>query len=224
MRILIVEDDPQTRGGLRKSLMESGHVVDEAATGDDGFALAREGCFDVVVLDRGLPGLHGIALVRQLRHEGVGTPVLMLSGAGKAADRISGLRAGCDDYLAKPYAYSELLARLEALVRRADPARVTRVLEVGDLRLDTLTREVTLAGHQLSLQRQEGLILEILMRNPGRVVSRGMIMESVWPSDFDPRGNIVDMHMHRIRRKIELPGREKLIRTVPGGGYMLVKP
>ena len=224
MRILVIEDDARTGAHLRRGLTESGHVVDCASDGENGLALARDGIYDALIVDRRLPGLDGLALVERLRSEAIATPVLMLSGVAGAVDRISGLRAGCDDYLPKPYALSEVLARLEAILRRADRARTDRMLVVGDLRLDTATREVTRAGRPIQLQRRECMILEMLMRRPGQIVTRLMVIEAVWPSDFDPRGNIVDMHIHRLRRKIEPPGLPALIRTVPGDGYQIITP
>ncbi len=222
MRILIIEDDDRSGDYLHRALNESGYVVDRARDGEDGLALAREEHYDALIVDRRLPGLDGILLVKHLRAAGVATPVLMLSGVARTADRINGLHAGCDDYLAKPYAFSEVLARLEALLRRADRAHFGRLIEIGDLRLDLVTREVSRAGRSIRLQRREAMILEILMRHAGEIITRLMIMDAVWPSDFDPRGNIVDMHMHRLRRKLDIPGRSAIIRTVAGGGYMLV--
>ena len=221
MRLLIVEDDDRGGRYLVRGLSESGHVADRVADGDTGLALALEGIYDVLVVDRRLPGLDGIALVQQLREQGVTTPVLMLSAIANAADRVAGLRAGCDDYLAKPYAFAEVLARVEGLARRADKARGQSVLRVSDLTLDTQARRASRAGRAIDLQHREFLLLERLMRDAGQVVTRTMLLEAAWDYDFEPRGNIIDMHIHRLRRKIDQGSERQLIRTIPGAGYML---
>jgi two-component system OmpR family response regulator len=221
MRLLVVEDDDRSGGYLVRGLSESGHIVDRAADGDTGLALALEGIYDVLIVDRRLPGVDGVALVQQLREQGVTTPVLMLSAIANAADRVAGLRAGCDDYLPKPYAFAEVLARVEGLARRADKARGDAVLRVSDLTLDTQARRASRAGHAIDLQRREFLLLEYLMRHAGQVVTRSMLLETAWDYDFEPRGNIIDMHMHRLRRKIDQGFERPLMRTIPGAGYML---
>jgi two-component system OmpR family response regulator len=224
MRLLLVEDDDRTAAYLVRGLAESGHVVDRAADGETGLALALEGIYTALIVDRRLPVLDGIALVRRLRTAGHETPVLMLSAIAGMRDRVDGMRAGCDDYLAKPYAFAELLARLEALVRRADRARRHAVLVVGDLELDPAGRRAVRAGQEIRLQHRECLLLELLMRHAGHVVTRSMLLETAWDYDFDPRGNIIDMHIHRLRQKIDHGHADKLIQTVRGAGYTIRPP
>jgi two-component system OmpR family response regulator len=221
MRLLIVEDDDRAARYLVRGLSESGHIVDRAADGETGLALASEEIYDAVVLDRKLPAMDGLTVVRRLRGQGIQTPVLMLSAIGSAADRVEGMQAGCDDYLAKPYAFAEVLARLEALVRRADRARRQAVLRVGDLELDTQARQASRNGQAIVLQHREFLLLECLMRHAGQVVTRSMLLETAWDYDFEPRGNIIDMHMHRLRQKVDQGFASPLIHTVLGAGYML---
>jgi two-component system OmpR family response regulator len=224
MRLLLVEDDNRTAAYLIRGLTESGHVVDRAADGETGLALALEGIYTALIVDRRLPVLDGIALVQRLRTAGHETPVLMLSAIAGMRDRVDGMRAGCDDYLAKPYAFAELLARLEALVRRADRARRHAVLVVGDLELDPTGRRAMRAGQEIRLQHRECLLLELLMRHAGHVVTRSMLLETAWDYDFDPRGNIIDMHIHRLRQKIDHGHADKLIQTVRGAGYTIRPP
>ncbi|SIT47818.1 DNA-binding response regulator in two-component regulatory system with CusS [Paraburkholderia piptadeniae] len=221
MRILLIEDDSRTSQFLLRGLTEAGHVVDRVDDGATGLAYAREPIYDVIVSDRRLPALDGLALVRQLRAEGNATPVLMLSAAGELRERVEGIRAGCDDYLAKPYAFAELLARVEALGRRADRQRMDALLHCVDLTLDRRSRTGTRAGLDLRLHHREFLLLECLMRHEGQVVTRSMLLEAAWNYDFEPRGNIVDMHIHRLRRKVDRDFAVPLIHTVIGGGYML---
>lgn len=224
MRLLIVEDDSRAARYLMRGLSESGHVVDHAADGETGLAMALEGIYEALIVDRRLPALDGLALVRQLRAEGAAMPVLMLSAIGSSRDRVEGLQAGCDDYLAKPYAFAEVLARLEALARRADRSQRLAVLRVADLELDTQARQARRAGRTLPLQHRELLLLEQLMRHAGQVVTRSMLLEAAWQYDFEPRGNIIDMHMHRIRQKVDHGFDCALIHTVLGAGYMLREP
>lgn len=219
MRVLIAEDDERTADYLVKGLSESGHIVDRVEDGATGLVMALEGIYEAIVLDRKLPGLDGLTLVKRLRQRDRRTPVLMLSGVATTADRVEGLRAGCDDYLAKPYSFAELLARLEALGRRSDRSRANVVLRVGDLELDTVSRTVSRAGRAIDLQRREFQLLEQLVRHVGKVVTRSMLLESAWNYDFEPRGNIVDMHIHRLRHKIDQGFPSRLIHTVPGAGY-----
>jgi two-component system OmpR family response regulator len=221
MRLLIVEDDKRTARYLTRGFTESGHVVDHAADGETGLALAKEGIYDVLIVDRKLPELDGITLVRRLRQEDASTPVLMLSAIANTPDRIEGMEAGCDDYLAKPYAFSEALARVEALARRADRTRRHAVLRVADLELDIGSRLATRSGRPITLQHREFLLLEHLMRHAGQVVTRSMLLEAAWDYDFEPRGNIIDMHMHRLRQQIDHGFRQALIHTIPGAGYMI---
>ncbi|MGH8778033.1 response regulator transcription factor [Paraburkholderia sp.] len=221
MRILLIEDDARGRQFLARGLSESGLIVDAVADGATGLAYAREGIYDVILTDRRLPALDGIALVQQLRAGGDMTPVLMLSAIGGLNDRVEGIRAGCDDYLVKPYAFVEVLARIEALARRADRSRMSERLECADLVLDTRARTATRGGHSLRLQRREFLLLECLARHEGQVVTRSMLLEAAWNYDFEPRGNIIDMHMHRLRAKVDRDFPVTLIHTVVGAGYVL---
>jgi two-component system OmpR family response regulator len=224
VRLLIVEDDDRAATYLARGLTESGHIVDRAADGELGLALASEGIYDALIVDRRLPILDGLSLIRQLRESDALTPILVLSAIGSSADRVEGMRAGCDDYLAKPYAFSEVLARLEALARRADRARRSKVLRVGDLELDTESRRVSRAGREIRLQHRDLLLLAALMRHAGQVVTRSMLLETVWNYDFEPRGNIIDMHLYRLRQKVDHGFAHALIHTVPGAGYMICEP
>ncbi|MDH2347473.1 response regulator transcription factor [Bradyrhizobium sp. SSUT77] len=224
MRILVAEDDDRTANYLVRGLAESGHIVDRVADGETALAMAIEGIYEALVLDRMLPAMDGLTLVRQLREHDHRTPILMLSAVASTADRVEGMRAGCDDYLAKPYVFMELLARLEALGRRADRSRRLAVLRVGDLQLDTASRTVSRAGRPISLQRREFLLLEQLLRHAGQVVTRSMLLEAAWNYDFEARGNIIDMHIYRLRKKVDEDFSYPLIRTVPGGGYMIREP
>ncbi|MFL9986564.1 response regulator transcription factor [Paraburkholderia sediminicola] len=221
MRILLVEDDTRASHFLARGLSESGLIVDTVADGATGLAYAREGIYDVIVTDRLLPALDGIALVQRLRAGGDTTPVLMLSAVGGLNERVEGIRAGCDDYLMKPYAFAEVLARIEALARRADRRRMSERLECADLVLDTRARTATRGGRDLHLQHREFLLLECLARREGQVVTRSMLLEAAWNYDFEPRGNIIDMHVHRLRAKVDRDFPVALIHTVVGGGYVL---
>jgi two-component system OmpR family response regulator len=224
LRVLVAEDDERTADYLVRGLIESGHIVDRVADGEAALAMALEGIYEALVLDRKLPGLDGVTVVRRLRQRDRRTPVLMLSGVATTADRVDGLRAGCDDYLAKPYSFAELLARLEALGRRTDRSRGNAILQVSDLELDTVSRSVSRGGRTIDLQRREFLLLEQLLRHAGQVVTRSMLLEAAWNYDFEPRGNIVDMHIHRLRHKVDEGFADRLIHTVPGAGYMLREP
>ncbi|GGF50830.1 DNA-binding response regulator [Azorhizobium oxalatiphilum] len=221
MRILVVEDDDRTAQHLVRGLSESGHVVNRAADGALGLAMALEDIYDIAVVDRMLPELDGLTLVRRLRDEDRHLPVLILSAIASAQDRSEGLRAGSDDYLAKPFHFSELLARLEALARRTDRARAQAVLRVADLSLDLRSRRGVRGARDIGLQPREFLLLETLMRNAHQVVSRSMLLEAAWDYDFEPKGNIIDMHIHRLRRKVEVAAERPLIHTIAGVGYML---
>ncbi|SOE71953.1 two component transcriptional regulator, winged helix family [Burkholderia sp. OK233] len=221
MRILLIDDDARASHFLARGLSESGLIVDTVADGATGLAYAREGIYDVIVTDRLLPALDGIALVQQLRAGGDTTPVLMLSAVGGLNERVEGIRAGCDDYLVKPYAFVEVLARIEALARRADRSRMSERLECADLVLDTRARTATRGGRDLRLQHREFLLLECLARREGQVVTRSMLLEAAWNYDFEPRGNIIDMHMHRLRAKVDRDFPVALIHTVVGAGYVL---
>jgi two-component system OmpR family response regulator len=224
MRILIVEDDQRTAAFLERGLTEAGHVVDKVADGATGLAMALEGIYDVLVLDRLVPEMNGLDVARALRERDIQVPILMLSALSNSRDKIDGLKAGVDDYLAKPYAFVELSARLDALLRRKSPSRRTSVLRVADLELDTQQRRAIRGGRRIDLQHREFVLLELLMRHAGQIVTRAMLLEAAWPYDFEPRGNIVDMHIHRLRRKIEDDLSTPLIQTIPGAGYLIAAP
>lgn len=222
MKILVIEDDAQAAAYMVKGLRESGHVVDHAADGKDGLFMAGSETYDVLIVDRLLPGRDGLSLVEILRGAGTDTPVLFLSALGSVDDRVRGLRAGGDDYLTKPYAFSELLARVEALGRRksAGAAATTR-LQVGDLEMDLLARRVRRGTRQIDLLPREFRLLEYLMRHAGNVVTRTMLLESVWDYHFDPQTNVIDVHVARLRQKIDRDFPTPMIHTVRGAGYTL---
>jgi len=221
MRLLVVEDDDRSAAYLKRGLSESGHVVDVASDGELGLALAMELIYDGLIVDRLLPKLDGIELVRRLRAMNVNVPVIMVSALASAMDRVEGLRAGCDDYLAKPFFFSELLARIEAITKHFIGDAYENTLVVGDLSLDIRRRIARRHEHTIDLQFREFLLLQALMRNAGSVVTRSMLLEAAWDYDFDPRGNIVDMHVHRLRKKIDMVASTSMIITVPGAGYMI---
>ncbi|GJE77791.1 winged helix-turn-helix domain-containing protein [Methylorubrum suomiense] len=224
MRLLIIEDDREAAAYLAKAFREAGHTVDQAADGLDGYALAREGAYDVLIVDRMLPKLDGLSLVRSLREQGIATPVLILSALGQVDDRVKGLRAGGDDYLPKPYAFSELLARTEVLARRqAGPAGAAEptAYRVGDLELDRLSHRVSRGGREILLQPREFRLLEYLMRYAGQVVTRTMLLENVWDYHFDPQTNVIDVHVSRLRGKIDRGFDRPMIHTVRGAGYVV---
>jgi two-component system OmpR family response regulator len=221
MRLLIVEDDRDAAAYLVKGLKESGHVVDHAADGVEGLALSRAQTYDVAIVDRMLPRLDGLNLVQKMREEGNQVPVLFLSALGEIDDRVKGLKAGGDDYLPKPYAFVELLARVDALVRRRQPEQVQTKLVVGDLELDLLSRSASRGGHAIDLQPREFLLLEYLMRHAGQVVTRTMLLENVWDYHFDPQTNVIDVHISRLRAKIDKGFADALLHTVRGAGYCL---
>jgi two-component system OmpR family response regulator len=223
MRILLIEDDGEAAAYLLKGLGESGHQVDLAVDGRQGLEHATGGSFDAMVIDRMLPGLDGLSIVGQLRARKNETPVLILSALGDVESRVEGLRAGCDDYLSKPFAFSELLARLEALERRSHPASETR-LKLADLEMDLLTRTVLRAGRTIDLLPREFRLLEYLMRNAGHVVTRTMLLERVWDHHFDPQTNVIDVHVSRLRQKIDRDFAPPLLHTVRGAGYSLRLP
>ncbi|QPC41968.1 response regulator transcription factor [Kaustia mangrovi] len=221
MRILVIEDDGQAAAYLLKGLRESGHVADHACDGEEGLEAARGKVHDVLVVDRMLPGMDGLTVIETLRREGVATPVLILSALGDVDDRVTGLRAGGDDYLAKPYAFSELLARIEGLVRRARPEAARTTLKVGDLEMDLLARTVSRGGEEILLQPREFKLLEYLLKNAGRVVTRTMLLENVWDYHFDPQTNVIDVHISRLRSKIDKGFSNALLHTIRGAGYMI---
>jgi len=221
MHILVIEDDKEAAGWLVKGLREAGHVTDLATDGEEGLNMARNGDYDVLIIDRMLPKLDGLTLLQKLREEGNQTPALFLSALGEVEDKVEGLRAGGDDYIAKPYAFSELLARVEVLGRRKTAEPVQTRLRVGDLEMDLLKRKVTRAGKEIQLQPREFKLLEYLMRNAGNVVTRTMLLENVWDYHFDPQTNVIDVHISRLRGKIDKEFDKPLLHTVRGAGYML---
>jgi two-component system OmpR family response regulator len=221
MRVLVIEDDRETAQFLQRSLRESGHAADVAEDGETGLSMAREGGYDVLIVDRMLPRRDGVSVVQTLRAEGARTPVLILSALGEVDDRVKGLRAGGDDYLTKPYAYTELLARIEALARRPAPEEQATRYTVADLALDRLSHKVTRAGELIQLQPREFRLLEYLMKHAGQVVTRTMLLENVWDYHFDPQTNVIDVHISRLRGKIDKSFAKPLLHTVRGAGYMI---
>ena len=223
MRLLIIEDDREAASYLVKAFREAGHVADHAADGLDGYALAESGNYDVLVVDRMLPKLDGLSLVRALREQKVETPVLILSALGQVDDRVKGLRAGGDDYVPKPYAFAELLARTEVLARRrsAPAGGEPTAYKVGELELDRLSHRVLRGGQEIALQPREFRLLEYLMRHAGQVVTRTMLLENVWDYHFDPQTNVIDVHVSRLRAKVDKGFSRPLIHTVRGAGYMV---
>ena len=221
MRVLVIEDDGEAAGYIQKALNESGHFADVAGDGATGLSLARDGIYDVLVVDRMLPELDGLSVVRTLREENIQTPALILSALGDVDDRVVGLKAGGDDYLTKPFAFSELLARIEALVRRSQPEDIQTRYEVGDLILDRLSNKVTRGGETILLQPREFRLLEFLMKHQGQVVTRTMLLAGVWDYHFDPQTNVIDVHISRLRAKIDKNFEKALLRTVRGRGYMI---
>ncbi len=224
MRILIIEDDTRAAEYMLKGLAQSGHVADHVADGEQGLTMACTQDYDVLVIDRMLPGLDGLSVIEKLRAEGETTPVLVLSALGEVDDRVSGLSVGGDDYLVKPYAFRELLARVDALSRRKTVAQKKTEFHVADLTLDLQTREVRRAGHRISLQPTEFRLLEQLMLHAGHVVTRTMLREKIWDYNFDPQTNIVDMHVSRLRQKVDKGFARPLIQTIRGHGYCLREP
>ena len=224
-RILCVEDDPTTADYIAKGLTEAGFTVDIATDGRDGLFQASDGSYDAIVLDRMLPGMDGLSVLSALRAGGVTTPVIMLSALASLDERVKGLRSGSDDYLAKPFAFAELLARIEAVRRRAVPAGtgeapITR-LAYDDLDVDLLSRRVTRAGRKIDLQPREFRLLEFLLRHRDQVVTRTMLLEDVWDYHFDPGTNVIDVHVSRLRKKLDEGGARPLLHTVRGAGYRL---
>lgn len=221
MRILIIEDDLEIARYLRKGLSEAGHTVEHADNGRDGLYLATGESFDAIILDRLLPQMDGLTVLTALRATGASIPVLILSALSQVDDRIKGLRAGGDDYLVKPFALSELLARLEVITRRSQPAEVDNELRIANLVLNRLSRQVHRAGEEIVLKPQEYRVLEYLMRHSGQVVTRTMLLENVWDYHFDPQTNVIDVHMSRLRAKIDKAPWPPLIHTLRGAGYSL---
>ncbi|MGF1650702.1 MAG: response regulator transcription factor [Hyphomicrobiaceae bacterium] len=225
MRVLIIEDDVEAADYLRKALQQSGHAADVATNGDDGYAIARDGHYDVLIVDRMLPKRDGLTLLQDLKRDNATVPpVLILSALSDVDDRVQGLRAGGDDYLTKPYAFAELLARIEALSRRHTPEEQRTRYEVGDLVLDRLSHRVMRAGKPIILQPREYRLLEFLMKHAGQVVTRTMLLEGVWDYHFDPQTNVIDVHISRLRAKIDKEFPTQLLHTVRGSGYVIRDP
>jgi heavy metal response regulator len=221
MRILVVEDDRKVASFIRQGLVEEGHTVETAADGDSALKLLVEGePYDLIVLDVMLPGRDGFAVLKSARQAGVHAPVIMLTARDSVADKVTGLDLGADDYLAKPFAFEELLARVRALFRRRSERRAP-VLRLADLTLDPATRKVERAGRRIELTTREWALLEYFMRNTGRILTRSMLVQHVWGLDFDPESNIVDVYVGYLRRKIDGPQERKLFHTIRGAGYVL---
>jgi two-component system OmpR family response regulator len=221
MKLLVIEDDREAAAYISKGLVESGYVVDVAHEGRDGLFMASSGNYDALVVDRMLPAMDGLAVIAALRAAEIRVPVLILSALGAVDDRVKGLRAGGDDYLVKPFAFAELLARLEALLRRGSGSPTTTKLRVGDLEMDLLARNVHRSGQEIDLLPREFRLLEFLMRHVGQVVTRTMLLENVWDYHFDPQTNVIDVHISRLRQKIDKGFAKPLLHTVRGAGYRL---
>ncbi len=222
MKILVIEDDVQVATYIQKGLKEHGHAADHADNGKDGLFLATTETYDALVVDRMLPGLDGLALIKTMRGAGNTTPALIRRELGEVDDRVMGLRAGGDDYLTKPFAFTELMARLEVMGRRNTPQTVETVrLTAGKIDMDLLARKVTCNGKPVNIQSREFRLLEYLLRNKGRVVTRTMLLEHVWDYHFDPQTNVIDVHISRLRSKIDGDGEHSIIKTVRGAGYII---
>ena len=221
MRLLIVEDDAEAADAMSRGLVEAGHECVVAEDGEKGLLIARDGRFDVMVVDRMMPRMDGVTMVEMLRKDGDQTPVLFLSALGEISDRVSGLKAGGDDYLVKPYAFAELIARVEALSRRRETGAVATTLRVGDLEMDLIGRAVRRDGKEIDLQPREFQLLEYLMRNAGQPVTRTMLLEKVWEYHFDPQTNVIDVHVSRLRSKVDKGFDRPMLQTVRGSGYRL---
>jgi two-component system OmpR family response regulator len=221
LRILVVEDDMKIASFIIKGFKQAGFVVNHATNGEDGLHFALTGAYDAAVIDLMLPKLDGLSLIEELRRQKVNTPVIILSAKRSVDDRVRGLQTGSDDYLTKPFAFSELLARLQALIRRASGTLEPTRLTVGDISMDLLSREVIRAGKRIDLQSREFALLEYFMRNAGRVISKTMILEHVWGYNFDPQTNVVDVLVCRLRNKVDRDFKKKMIHTIRGVGYVL---
>ena len=223
MKLLLIEDDKSVSEYIAKGMRESGHVVDSADNGRDGLFLATTEKYDVMIVDRMLPNLDGLTIIKTLRGAGITTPALILSAMGEVDDRVSGLRSGGDDYLVKPFAFTELLARVEILDRRQKQmgSPVTTKITVGDLEIDLLSRKVTRQGKEITLQTREFSLLEYMLKHKGQVVTRTMLLENVWDYHFDPQTNVIDVHISRLRSKIDKNFDTPIIRTVRGAGYII---
>jgi len=222
MKVLLVEDNERMAPFVKKGLSESGHTVDHADNGRDGMFLAAGEPYDAIIMDRVLPGnIDGLGIIAALRKSGSKVPILILSALGDVDERIRGLKSGGDDYLVKPFAFGELLARLDALVRRAQDSSTETTLAMDDLSMDLLSRKVTRAGKAVTLQAREFKLLEYLMRHPNQVVTRTMLLENVWDYNFDPQTNVIDVHVSKLRHKIDAGFARPLLRTIRNAGYML---
>ncbi len=221
MQILIVEDDIQTANYLIKGLTEEGHNVSHESEGNTGLFMALENDYDVIIMDRMLPKLDGLSIIKTIRASGKQTPIIILSALGEVNDRVLGLKAGGDDYLVKPFAFAELLARLEVLVRRSDVKAIETTIKVADLELDQMSHCVKRAGQAIDLQPREFRLLEYLMRHQGQVVTRTMLLEAVWDFHFDPQTNVIDVHISKLRSKIDKGFDSPLLQTIRGTGYCL---
>lgn len=221
MKLLLIEDDMEAAGYLLRALKEQGHLADHARDGEDGLALAGTEQYDVMIVDRLIPKIDGLSVIEQLRNDGDATPILILSALGQVDDRVKGLRAGGDDYLAKPYAFSELLARIEALGRRGTAELAQTEYVVGDLKLDRMAHTVYRNGQAIPVQPREFRLLEYLMQHVGQVVTRTMLLENVWDYHFDPQTNVIDVHISRLRAKIDKNFNPPLLHTVRGAGYVI---
>ncbi|KAI3595227.1 response regulator transcription factor [Cupriavidus necator] len=222
MKLLIVEDNERVAQFLKKGLSEAGHTADHADNGRDGMFLAASEPYDAIIMDRMLPGgIDGLAIIEALRRTGSKVPILILSALSDVDDRIRGLKSGGDDYLVKPFAFGELLARLDALLRRSQEGRAETTLTLGDLSMDLLAHKVTRAGKAVALQPREFKLLEYLMRHANQVVTRTMLLENVWDYHFDPQTNVIDVHVSKLRQKIDDGSGRQLLRTIRNAGYML---
>jgi two-component system OmpR family response regulator len=224
MHILLIEDDPSVANFVEKGFIDKGHIVTHAATGVDGLGLAKDEDYDAIIVDRMLPELDGLSIIEALRNEKDNTPILVLSALGEVTDRIDGLKVGADDYLSKPFDFEELYTRIEVLVRRRDIDTPITRLKVADLELDLLAHEARRAGQKLLLQPREFRLLEYLMRHAGQIVTRTMLLENVWDYHFDPQTNVIDVHISRLRQKIDKEFDTQLLLTVRGSGYVLNDP
>jgi two-component system OmpR family response regulator len=221
MRILVIEDDDKISSFIVKGLKQHGFAVDHAGDGEEGFSMMRAVNYDAAIVDIMLPKLDGLAVIGQVRQNRIFTPILILSAKVTVDDRVAGLQAGGDDYMTKPFAFSELLARVQALIRRATHTAEPTTLSAGDITMDLVSREVTRAGHKIELQSREFALLELMLRDPGKVVTKTMILEHVWDYSFDPQTNVVDVLVHRLRSKVDKDFPVKLIQTIRGVGYVL---
>jgi two-component system, OmpR family, response regulator len=224
LRILVIEDDSETAGQIVEALAASGYAVDLAADGEEGLDRARSAEHAVITIDRMLPGIDGIGVIRRLREEGIVTPALIVSALGEVDERVRGLRAGGDDYLVKPFAFAELVARVEALARRSDSVVKDTVLRAGDLELDLVSRSVSRGGRKIDLLPREFKLLEYLVRNQGQIVPRAMLLQHIWDLHFDPTTNVIDVYVGRVRRKVDAAQSYPLIHTVRGVGFCLRAP